>query len=115
MGHFADDQTNDEFMNASAEEWSKPSQPPEPPPPQPEPTDSWGSPIPDQGTTRNSSRWGSEPGQPSGPAPEGKKGGSNWWIILIVVLVVLCLCACLVLIGLPVLWLSLIPTDLLQF
>jgi len=32
-----------------------------------------------------------------------------------VVLVVLCLCACLILVGLPVLGLTLIPTGFLQF
>ena len=115
MGHFSDDKNNDEFLNASAEEWSKPTPPPERPVAKPEPTDRWGSPIPEKSTARDTSRWGSEPTPPSSTGPEAKKGGSKWWIILIVVLVVLCLCACLVIFGLPALGLSLILTDFIQF
>lgn len=115
MSHFSDDKNNDEFMNASAEEWSKPSTPPERPAPKPEPTDRWGSPIQDKATASDPSRWGSEPSPVPSRDPGAKKGGSKWWIILIVVLVVLCLCACLVIFGLPVLGLSLIPAEILQF
>ncbi len=114
MGQFTDDKNNDEFMGASAEEWSKPSTPSQPPA-QPESTDRWGSPVPEQGPAQDASRWGSESAPPPPASMPEKKGGSKWWIILIVVLVVLCLCACLVLLGLPVLGLSLFPTDFLQF
>ncbi len=109
MGHFSDDD-NDEFMNASAEEWSKPSTPEERPPAQPEPTDRWGSPISDRGTSSDPSRWDSEP-TPASPLGTGKKGGSKWWIIVLVILAVLCLCACIVLFGLPILGFTLVPTD----
>lgn len=115
MGHFVDDKNDEEFMNASAEEWSKPSPPPERPDPTPEPTDRWGSPVPEPSTPKDTDRWGSEPVPPSSTDPGAKKGGSKWWIILIVVLVVLCLCACLVVFGLPALGLSLVPADMLQF
>lgn len=112
MAHFVDDKNDEEFMGASAEEWSKPSTPPERPAAKPEPTDRWGSPVPDKSTTSDPARWGSEPTPPGSTV---KKGGSKWWIILIVVLLVLCLCACLVIFGLPALGLTLLPTDLLQF
>jgi hypothetical protein len=115
MGHFSDDQNKDEFMNASAEDWSKPSTPAERPTVKPEPTDRWGSPVPDKTTASDPGRWGSEAPPVSTPGVTTKKTGSKWWIILIVVLVVLCLCACLVIFGLPALGLSLIPTDFLQF
>jgi hypothetical protein len=115
MGHFSDDINNDEFMNASGEEWSKPSTPPERPTVNPEPTDRWGSPIPENAAPSEPARWGSEPVQTSSSVPGAKKSGSKWWIILIIVLVVLCLCACLVIFGLPALGLSLIPADLFQF
>lgn len=109
MGHFSDDQNNDEFMNASAEEWSKPSTPSERPATKPEPTDRWGSPIPDKSASRETNRWGAESTQTSYPETI-KKSGSKWWVILIVVLAVLCLCACLIMIGL-----SLVPANFLQF
>lgn len=112
MSHISDDKNQDEFMNASAEEWSKPSTPAERPAPKPEPTDRWGSPLPEKGTASDSSRWGS---QPPSQTPGAKKSGSKWWVILIIVVVVLCLCACLVMFGLPALGLTLMPTDFFQF
>lgn len=102
MGHFSDDINNDDFSNASAEEWSKPSTPADQPTIQPEPTDRWGSPIPDNSTSNDPGRWGSESAQPESTVPGVKKSGFKWWIILIIVLVVLCLCACLVF-GVPLL------------
>ncbi len=114
MGHFSDEFNNDEFDNASAEEWSKPSTPEARPPAQPEPTERWGSPISDKGTSSDPSRWGSEPTQ-TAQSETGKKGGSKWWIILIVILVVLCLCACLVMFVLPMLGLTLVPANFIQF
>jgi hypothetical protein len=120
MSQFSDDQNNDEFMNASAEEWSKPSTPEERPPSQPEPTDRWGSPLPDKSADSDPGRWGSDAPTPSAPAPTTQKTGSKWWIILLVILVVLCLCACLVMIVLP--WFgfrtfgsSLIPPNFMPF
>lgn len=105
MSHFSDDFNDDDFMNASAEQWSKPSTPETRPPAQPEPTDRWGSPIADRGASPG--RWGSEPTQTPGSGT-GKNGGSKWWIILIVILVVLCLCACLVMFGLPLVGITLL-------
>ncbi|MBW6465396.1 MAG: hypothetical protein K0B06_02695 [Brevefilum sp.] len=115
MGHFSDDQNKDEFMNASAEEWSKPSTPPERPSVKPEPTDRWGSPIPDTTPASDPTRWGSEAPAAATPGVRTQKSGSKWWIILIIVLVVLCLCACLVIFGLPALGLTLLPANFLQF
>lgn len=112
MGHFSDDFNDDEFMDASAEDWSKPSTPEERPPAQPEPTDRWGSPVSDKSTSSDPSRWGSEPTQTTQPGT-GKKGGSKWWIIVLVILLVLCLCACIVLFGLPALGFTLVPTDMM--
>ena len=114
MGHFSEDLNDDEFMNASAEEWSKPSTPEARPPAQPEPTDRWGSPSSNKESSSDPNRWGSEPTQTSRSEPSNK-GGSKWWIILIVILVVLCLCACLVLFGLPMLGFTLLPANFMQF
>lgn len=102
---FSDDFNDDEFMNASPEEWSKPSTPEPRPAAQPEPTDRWGSPISDRRTSSDPGRWTSEP-TPTPASGTGQKGGSKWWIILIVALVVLCLCACLVMIVFPLLGLT---------
>lgn len=114
MAHIPDD---DDFMNASAEGWSKP----EPPPPTPdknnEPTDRWGAPIPDPSGSADTSRWGSESVGPtrSEYQPPAKKGGSKWWIILIVIAVLICLCVCLVLVGLPLLGVNLLQNNAIQF
>ena len=115
MGHFSDDSNNDPYTSGSAEEWSKPSTPVERPAEKPEPTDRWGSPIPDPSPTVDKTSWDPEPVAPSTPLPAKKKSGSKWWVILIIVLVVLCLCACLVIFGLPALGLSLIPAEWFQF
>lgn len=105
MGHIPDDENNEEFMNASAEEWSKPSETPSEPEAEIEPTDRWGSPISNNQVSDDPQRWGSETGDPSRPAynTQPKKSGTKWWIILIVLAALLCLCACVVLIGLPLL------------
>jgi len=107
MSHFSDDFNDDDFMNASAEDWSKPSTPEPRPPAQPEPTDRWGSPISDRRASNDPGRWGSESTQTPGSGTS-KQGGSKWWIILIVIVVVLCLCACLVMFGLPLVGITLI-------
>lgn len=111
MGHIPDT-NDDDFMNASAEEWSKPEKP-APAPPEQEATNRWGSPIPDPTVMGESGPTGSQPGAPG--SPPKKQGGSKWWVILIIVLVILCLCLCLAVFGLPYLGLQLIPTEWLQF
>jgi len=95
MGHIPDDENFEEFMDASAESWSKPDEP-ETEPEREEPTDRWGSPIPDEESAGDAERWGSEPVKPAAPnfEPPAKKSSNRWWIIAIVILVVLCLCLC---------------------
>jgi hypothetical protein len=115
MGNFSDDTQKDDFMNASAEEWSKPTPPAQRPPAESEPTDRWGSPITDKTASSSPTRWGSEAqSHPGGTAPAKARSGSKWWIILIVVLVVLCLCACLVAVVLPLLGLPVLGWNLFQ-
>jgi hypothetical protein len=111
MGHIPDE-NNDDFMNASAEEWSKPEEP-APAPPKQEETNRWGSPIPDPTVMGDSGP--ASPRPSSAGSPPAKKSGSKWWIILIIVLVILCLCVCLAVFGLPYLGLQLLPTDWIQF
>lgn len=95
MGHIPDDENFEEFMDASAESWSK-SDEPDTKPEQEEPSDRWGSPVQDEESASDPERWGSEPVKPAATDFEtpAKKSGSRWWIIAIVVLVVLCLCLC---------------------
>jgi hypothetical protein len=97
MGHIPEDENFEEYMNASAEEWSKPEETPPQPEMEDERVDRWGSPIPQEGTVNDAKRWGSEPIEPSRPDydPQKKKSGTKWWIIAIVIVVVLCLCLCL--------------------
>lgn len=116
MGHIPEDENYEEFMDASAESWSK-SDEPESEPEQEEPTDRWGSPIPKEETASDAQRWGSEPVKSAAPdyeLPE-KKSSSRWWIIAIIILVVLCLCACITLFVLPLVGLNIFSGDLLQF
>ena len=47
MGHIPDNQDNDDFMNASAEEWSKPETPAPMPEREPDETDRWGATMPE--------------------------------------------------------------------
>jgi len=111
MGHIPDDDSLDEFMDASAEEWSKPEQAPKVPESAPEPADRWGSSTADKSVVDDGDRWGSEAIEPtikkekpkeeqSKQAPKPKspvkeeKKKSKWWIIAIIVLVVLCVCVC---------------------
>jgi hypothetical protein len=96
MGHIPEDENFDDFMNASAEEWSKEEEPLPAPEPIEEPTDRWGSPSP----VEDPNRWGSEPletpqtpQKPTYDTPEKNKG-SKWWIIAIIVVVLLCIFAC---------------------
>jgi hypothetical protein len=117
MGHIPEDENFDEFMNASAEEWSEPEAP-EPAPESPlEPTDRWGSPIPDPNGSEDPERWGSEPKEPAPPKPAEpvKKNGSKWWIFAIVAVVLLCLCACVILFGLPLLGVSIFDSNLITY
>jgi len=93
MGHIPEDENFDDFMNASAEEWSKEEESLPVPEPVEEPTDRWGSPSP----VEDPKRWGSEPLEkpqtPTYDTPEKNKG-SKWWIIAIIVVVLLCIFAC---------------------
>jgi hypothetical protein len=117
MGHIPEDENFEEFMDASAEEWSEPEEPAPVPESEPEPTNRWGSPIPDPGEAVEEKRWGSEPAEPeiSTPLTPAKKNGSKWWIIAIIVVVVLCLCLCLVLVGLPLLGISIFGSNLITY
>ncbi len=82
MGNLVDNDTNDDFSNASAEEWSKPSTPAERPSVQPESTDRWGSPTPV-----------GEFAKTADVIEKAKaKKFSPWWILLIVLLVIACCC-----------------------
>lgn len=96
MGHIPEDENFDDYMNASAEEWSKEEKPEPIPSPTGEPSDRWGSPAP----VEEPKRWGSEPleapQKPQKTSPEApkKNEGSKWWIIAIIVIVVLCIIAC---------------------
>ncbi len=117
MAHIPDDKNFDEFMNASAEEWSKPQ----------ESSSSAGTgsqstnksaPVPEGTSTSKANRWGSEPIEPTLNEQEKqvlKDKSKKWITILIIVLVVLCLCACVVLIGLPLAGISLLPAGWFQF
>lgn len=111
MGHIPEDDNFDEFMDASAEEWSKPEEAPKVPETTPEPADRWGSSTADKTVVDDGDRWGSEAIEPTKvkekekedkpkqtpkprqPVKEEKKK-SKWWIIAIIVLVVLCVCIC---------------------
>ena len=110
MAHIPDDKDFNEFMNASAEEWSKPQ----------EPSNSSGT-AGQSGTpasTSNANRWGSEPIEPTLNQQEKqvlKDKSKKWITIAIIVAVVICLCACVVLVGLPLLGVSLIPAGWFQF
>ena len=84
MGYQLDDQPQDDFMNASAEEWSKPSKPAVRPGLQSEPTNRWGSPISYSESAANANTHGK-------PDARNKKL-SPWWILLIVLIIVLCCC-----------------------
>ena len=116
MGHIPDNEQFDEFMNASAEEWSK-SKPAPAPKPSSESTDRWGSTIPDPTVSSDAGRWGSEPIEPTRPNYERpiKKSNSKWWIIVLIIVVVMCLCSCLVLFGLPALGFSLFDWSSIQY
>ncbi len=102
MGYSPKDDDFEDFMGASAEEWSKSEKPSDKPEKKAEPTNRWGSPLPQNGTASDENRWGAEPIET--PArqerPEKQRNGAKWWVIAVIVLVVLCICACVVLGGL---------------
>ena len=102
MNLIPDEDNNDEFMNANAEDWSKPSQPVDRPEPQREPTDRWGSPTSDKSTLNDGSRWRSEPIKTDRPGvtPSQDKPKSKWWVIAIIIVALLCLCVCAAGVGL---------------
>lgn len=95
---------DDEFMKASAEEWSKP-EPVSPLPPRPEsPTNRWGAPIQPKNID-DGNRWGAEKLDNSDSPkikdlfPKTDKSGKKkfpWWVILLIILGVICLCGTLV-------------------
>jgi hypothetical protein len=99
MGHIPEDDDFEEYMNASSEEWSKPEEPSSKPEKKAEPTDRWGSPLPQDSTAGDENRWGAEPIETPTKLekPEKLQKKGKWWIVVIVVLIVLCLCACVVL------------------
>jgi hypothetical protein len=117
MGHIPEDENFDEFMNASAEEWSKPEEI-EPEPEVVEEHDRWGSPLPEEPAPKVESEWKPEPVIPdSSYTPEPpKKNASKWWIIAIIIVVVLCICLCVAVVaGLPLLGLNLLEGMPLEF
>ncbi len=117
MGHIPADDQNDEFMNASAEEWSKPSQPSQRPPSTTAPADRWGSPTTEKATRDDPQRWGSPPqaSTPAGNAAPAKRSGTKWWIIVLIMALLLCLCLCVILVGLPYLGYNLISPNIVPF
>lgn len=116
MGQSSENNDGDEFMNASAEDWSKPEEPTPMPVQKPDETNRWGATLPEDPASAAPNRWGSEPIiEASTPEKErpAKQSKSTWWVILIVIVVVICLCICLVLFGLPLLGLNLIQNNIL--
>jgi len=106
MGHIPKDDDFDEYMNASAEEWSKPKSSPSEPKRKEESTNRWGSIVQDEGPVLDNNRWGSEPIEPTLQEEDKakvKKFFSKWWIVAIIGIILLCSCACTVLGGLEIL------------
>lgn len=100
MAHIPqDNDQSDDFVNASAEEWSKPEVP-KPASSKPKTkTDRWGAPVP-PADINSGSRWGA-PEMDTSDSPkipdlfkkkEGK--GLQWWVIVLIIVIVLCLCSC---------------------
>lgn len=117
MGHIPEDENFEEYMDASAEEWSKPEEPAPLPASEPEPTDRWGSPIPEPSPPYKEDTPTHERVTPklTDIKPPAKKKASKWWIIVIIVVILLCLCVCAVLVGLPLVGINLFESNLLQF
>ncbi len=103
MAHIPDDQNFDDFMNASAEDWSEPEKPTPPPEMPEEKADRWGAPIPEPAAVNDGDRWGApeldsaDTPKVSDFMPEGKSKKSKGWLIAIIVVAALCLCVCVVL------------------
>lgn len=120
MGHIPEDENFEEYMNASADEWSKPKEPEPLPDMEDERVDRWGSPIEEEATITTDDRWGAEPmDRAKEPAkttyePPAKKSGTKWWIIVLAVLLVLALC-CLIVGGLIWAGLSIFRTEMDYF
>ncbi len=104
MGQMPDDDNYQEFMNASADEWSKSEEPAAAAQPKEEKHDRWGSPNQDEISANDVKRWGSEPVEKAEPKQTVKsnKNGKKGWIIAAIVVVVLSVCACLILAGLEI-------------
>ena len=104
MGHIPDDENYQEFMNASADEWSKPEEPAADQQSQVEKHDRWGSPTQDESVANDVRRWGSEPVETASTpqTDQPKKKGIKGWVIAAIVVVVLGICACLTLAALEI-------------
>lgn len=101
MGQLPDDENYDDWMSASAEEWSKPEKPSPNPEPPTQPADRWGSPLTSKEQQDDPRRWGSDQPAPTPSTPKARqKNKFPWWIILVIVLILLCLCIFAVFIGL---------------
>jgi hypothetical protein len=101
MGHVPDDDNFEQWMDSSAEEWSKPQETGDDPEPQREETDRWGSPVTKKDPVLDDGGW--QPEIPSSPSSRtSKKGGFKWWIILIILVVLLCICTFAVVAGLQI-------------
>ena len=95
-----DPEPEDDFMKASAEEWSK-DPAPEPMPHMPStPTDRWGAPE-KPADIDDGNRWGAEKLDNSDSPqlkdlfpkkPQGEKKKFPWWLIIVGILVVIGLC-----------------------
>lgn len=92
-------ESDDDFMKASAEEWSKPDIP-QPLQPKPETkTDRWGAPL-KSANLEDGNRWGAEKLDSEDspqlkdlfPKKEGEKKKLPWWVILLIVLPIICVC-----------------------
>lgn len=117
MGHIPEDENFEEYMNASADEWSKPEEPTAEPKMEDEQVDRWGSPIAEEANISDQERWGSEGVEPAQPDfdTQAKKSSTKWWIIALIIAIVLCLCVCILLVGLPFLGINMFGSNLIQF
>jgi hypothetical protein len=101
MGQIPDDDNYEEWMNSSAEDWSKPQAQSNTPEPPREPTDRWGSPVTKKEPVINDGGW--RPEKPISPSSKTtKKRGFKWWILVIILVVLLCICIFAVVAGLQI-------------
>lgn len=104
-----DPDPEDDFMKASAEEWSKDPEPVPAPPLPSTPTDRWGAPT-RSADNDDGNRWGAEKLDKSDSPqikdlfpkkPEGDKKKFPWWIIILAVVLVCLVCVVLTAILIP--------------